>query len=256
MKDFVKILLGNKYNEIIGPYKGYKSNVNPNIPTEFSTASYRLGHSLLVNKIPGIREDGFVDKEFSLNELFFGQSLVNDDFIANIMRGASKTLTKEKSSQIVDDVRNLLVLDPVKKEVKLDLYSLNLQRGRDHGLPTYNEVRAAFGLPKIQTFAQFLPANEAAIANKLKSVYVVPDNIELFVGIISEKPIAGAILGELGVQVVGQTFRNVRDADRFWYEGAFPQDVVDEIDNTSLGEIIRRNTNAKDVPDNVFIKSW
>lgn len=67
------------------------------------------------------------------------------------MRGAAKTLTKEKSSQLVDDVRNLLVLDPV-GTVKLDLFSLNIQRGRDHGLPTYNEARSIFGLPKIRSF--------------------------------------------------------------------------------------------------------
>lgn len=69
------------------------------------------------------------------------------------MRGCSKTLTKEKSAQIVDDVRNLLVLDPKSKKVKLDLYSLNLQRSRDHGLPSYNEARDAFSLPPIKSFA-------------------------------------------------------------------------------------------------------
>lgn len=94
-----------------------------------------------------------------MNDLFFKQDLVNENFISNIVRGASRTLAKEKSSQIVDDVRNLLVLDPNNREVKLDLYSLNLQRGRDHGLPTYNDARAAFGLPRIKTFAEFLPSN-------------------------------------------------------------------------------------------------
>lgn len=71
--------------------------------------------------------------------------------MGNILRGASRTLTKQKSGQLVDDVRNLLVLGP-DRNVKLDLFSLNIQRGRDHGLPTYNQVRAAFGLSKINTF--------------------------------------------------------------------------------------------------------
>ena len=62
MKDFVSILLGSEYNRVIGKYKGYKSNINPNIPTEFSTASYRLGHSLLVNKIPKINQFGNVER--------------------------------------------------------------------------------------------------------------------------------------------------------------------------------------------------
>jgi peroxidase len=58
MKDFVGVLLGDEYDNIIGPYNGYNSNINPNIPTEFSTACYRLGHSLLINSIPTIDRFG------------------------------------------------------------------------------------------------------------------------------------------------------------------------------------------------------
>lgn len=56
----------------------------------------------------------------------------------------------------MDDLRNLLVLDPTARQVKLDLFSLNIQRGRDHGIPTYNNARVAFGLPKINTFEELV----------------------------------------------------------------------------------------------------
>jgi hypothetical protein len=56
--------------------------------------------------------NGRVLKKFRLNELFFKQNLITSDFINNIMRGAAKTLTKEKSSQLVDDVRNLTGFRP------------------------------------------------------------------------------------------------------------------------------------------------
>jgi len=36
-----------------------------------------------------------------------------------------------------------------------DLMAVNIQRGRDHGLPDYNTARAAFGLKKWENFTEF-----------------------------------------------------------------------------------------------------
>ena len=50
LEDFLPIMLGpNRYNQVVGRYVGYNPNVNPNIPIEFSSASFRIGHSLLVD---------------------------------------------------------------------------------------------------------------------------------------------------------------------------------------------------------------
>ena len=50
------------------------------------------------------------------------------------------------------------------------------------------------------------------------------------------------ILGKLGCQIVGQAFRNLRDGDRFWYEGAYPYSIVQKIKSTTFTDLIRRNT--------------
>ena len=76
--------------------------------------------------------------------------------------------------------------------------------------------------------------------------------MELFVGIISETPVLGGILGELGCSIVGQTFRNLRDGDRLWYERSFPAKVVNEIKNTKFSDIIKRNTNIRYLQEDIF----
>ncbi len=53
------------------------------------------------------------------------------------------------SSQIVvEDIRNFLFGAP--GAGGLDLAALNIQRGRDHGIPNYNALRTAYGLPTVR----------------------------------------------------------------------------------------------------------
>lgn len=96
-------------------------------------------------------------RNFTLAELFFNQDLVTSSSIDNFVRGHIKTLMKEKNQVIVDEIRNLLITGH-EERVELDLFSLNIQRGRDHGIPTYNALRQASGLSPITSFEEILPA--------------------------------------------------------------------------------------------------
>lgn len=71
-------------------------------------------------------------------------------------------------------------------------------------------------------------------------------------GIISEPLINEAVVGELAAAIIGSTFSNVRNGDRFWYENAYSSEIIGEIKATSFGEIIRRNSAGSNIPDNVF----
>jgi peroxidase len=107
--------------------------------------------------------------------------------------------------------------------------AINIQRGRDHGLPSYNQYRQYCGLSKLNSFSdlnngEFLPDVDIAA---LSSVYDSVDDIDLFVGGLIEKPISGTApgapfdLGLLGPTfscIMAETFATLKTSDRFYYE--------------------------------------
>lgn len=89
--------------------------------------------------------NGRVIETINLADMFFKPSLINNDTVTHFLNGMVRTFAKERSLELVDDVRNFLFLLP-NSEVKIDLFSFNLQRGRDHGICSVKEARQRLGL--------------------------------------------------------------------------------------------------------------
>ena len=53
----------------------------------------------------------------------------------------------------------------------LDLVSLNLQRGRDHGIPGYTRWRMMCGLERVESFDQLKPFVDEGALDKIMGVY-------------------------------------------------------------------------------------
>ena len=43
------------------------------------------------------------------------------------------------------------------------------------------------------------------------------NNLDPWVGILNEDNVSGGVVGELGAEIIGKTFRNLRSSDRLWY---------------------------------------
>jgi hypothetical protein len=72
-----------------------------------------------------------------------------------------------------------------------DLGSLNIQRGRDHGIPSYNDIRKFVGMPPIASMADRPPEISADGWAALAEVYSQPDDIDVYPAALAETPLTG-----------------------------------------------------------------
>lgn len=248
-EEFLPKLLGP---DALPPYRGYREDVDAGISNLFATAAYRVGHTMLSTEMLRIDSSGRpIDAgHLDLEAAFFAPDEIIDHGIDSVLRGLAAQEAQDIDSFVVDDLRNFLFGPP--GSGGFDLVSLNIQRGRDHGLPGYNAVRVAFGRNAATTFEDVNP--DPAIAGRLASAYGSPDDIDAWVGLLAEPHRRGAFVGETLARVLTEQFVRLRDGDRFWYKTYLPRDMADRIDHTTLADIVRRNTAIGDeLPDDVFL---
>ena len=230
-------------------YRGYRADVNPGIATEFSTAAFRLGHSMLGEDIQFLDNNGnAVRDEVRLKDVFFDPRSVSEVGIDPLLKYLASDRAQEIDTKVVDDVRNFLFGAP--GQGGFDLASLNIQRGRDHGLADYNTVRVAYGLPKLTSFAQI--SSDTAVQASLQQAYGSVDKLDLWVAGLAEKHLPGSSLGETFTRILVDQFSRLRDGDRYWYQNALPAKAISDVQNNSLVDVIRRNTQLTNLQPDVF----
>ncbi|MGJ8637441.1 MAG: peroxidase family protein [Phycisphaerales bacterium] len=247
--EFLPRLLGP---DAIPAYSGYNPAVNASIKNIFATAAYRVGHTMLSSEIMRVNFGGFTSPggNLDLAAAFFEPTHVQNFGIDPVLRGLASQKAQQIDIYVIDDIRNFLFGPP--GAGGLDLATLNLQRGRDHGLPDYNQVRVSVGLAPVASFAEINPDPE--FVERLEAAYASVDQIDPWIGLLAEPHRPGAFVGETLMRVLRDQFVSLRDGDRYWYETYLPPSMVNEVNQTTLATIIRANSEiGPELQDDVFI---
>ncbi|XP_063051722.1 eosinophil peroxidase-like [Engraulis encrasicolus] len=245
--------------EELGPYPGYDEEVDPSIANVFATAAYRFAHTMVQPFLFRL-DERYEEHPKWPSVLFHLQSftpwrLVFEGGIDPIIRGLIGRQAKLNTQDtiITDELRDRLF--EFLEEIALDLAALNMQRGRDHGMPGYNSWRRFCGLSQPRTLEELaVVLNNTELARSLLELYGTVDNIDIWLGGVAEPFVNGGRVGPLFACLISRQFQNIRVGDRLWWEneGVFTDAQRESLKSSSLARIICDNTGISDVPENPF----
>ena len=244
--DYLPKVLGYKnYDIFIGPYRGFNPLVDPSVPNAFATAAYRYGHSLIRPFFDRLNEKylplpigplNLVDMFFRPDQ--FRLSLGTDP----LMRGWVSTNARRMDEFLNSVLTTQLFQTPLSPG--LDLASLNLQRGRDHGLSPYLIYRN-FCFEKFGIASGF--ENDLTLVRFLK-LYGSLETLDLWIGGLAEERLPEGLLGATFACIFGLTFKGVREGDRFFWlnPGVFTPEQRRSIASDSISRVICDNSDDID----------
>jgi hypothetical protein len=171
-------------------YRGYDPRVNGSLSNEFAVVGYRA-HSMIHGELEPIAPAGTWTQEqleafeqqgievetegdelvlvIPLNLAFGNPDLLQAVGLAPVLRALGSEPEYRNDEQIDNQLRSVLFQIPKPSAPDpaacmdgpalpdcfagvLDLAALDIERGRDHGMPSYNALRRAYGLPTKRSF--------------------------------------------------------------------------------------------------------
>jgi len=92
---------------------------------------------------------------------------------------------------------------------------------------------------------------------ELQQLYNNVDDIDLFVGLFSERPANGAMVGPTTLCIIGDQFARLKKGDRYFYDlgrqsGSFSASQLQEIRKASMSRILCDNSGVSQLQPLVF----
>eukprot|EP00211_Chloroparvula_japonica_P000644 CAMPEP_0119119492 /NCGR_PEP_ID=MMETSP1310-20130426/960_1 /TAXON_ID=464262 /ORGANISM="Genus nov. species nov., Strain RCC2339" /LENGTH=1602 /DNA_ID=CAMNT_0007108933 /DNA_START=190 /DNA_END=4998 /DNA_ORIENTATION=+ len=223
----------------------YNRTNDPRVSVEFSQSAYRVSHIKILNHME--RRDRFLDEVSApmmvrdlYNMTYFYDTDSNsrlDGVLEELLYGMVTQLQPKADARAHDGIRNLMGFSP---GGTFDLVSTNIARGRDQGLPPFNDIRQAYGLTRYNRCSDLQDDNWTQ--RRLVDLYG-SDNItsgfnesscisriDPYVAMLVErKSRPQSTLGDTAWQVTFEQFSRWRSSDRYYYEHQLSSQVASEL---------------------------
>ncbi|XP_070073415.1 peroxidase isoform X2 [Drosophila takahashii] len=268
--DWLPLFVGRTYtylNGLIYPVEpteyvnDYDETVNPAAYAEFSAAAFRYAHTQIPGWFSLVAPNRSSNQTLRLSD-YLGRSetmrlLHTGDNFDALLRGLATQLHKQSDGNIDPEIKHYFIRKEF-EEYGSDLKSIDIQRARDFGLASYNDVREFCGLRRAVNWADFAHEIPGEKISLLRRLYATPDDVELGVGGTLEYHVPDALFGPTLLCVIGKQFLNTRRGDRFFFErenaGGFSRAQLAEIRKVSLASLFCNNANYLHlIQPNVFV---
>ncbi|XP_023326856.1 peroxidase-like protein 3 isoform X2 [Eurytemora carolleeae] len=261
-KEFLPLVIGKsgmeQYDINLDASK-YDPQTDPGIINSFATAAFRFGHSLVQSIFKG------KNQPWKLGEFYGNASFATDnngENFTNELVGLSKQPCQNADVHITNEMTHFLFCnEKTEGGGGHDIAAINIQRGRDHGIPGYQEFRRLCGLEELESLEITPEGVDPASWRKIQSVYGSVDEIDLFVGGLAELPTQDGLIGPTFSCIIGRQFKALMEGDRFFFHhtdgpGIRPLtgSALEEIKQRSLASIICESTSISVLAKHVFIQ--
>lgn len=252
--EWLPIIIGREYMttfEILplydGYHSGYDSGVDGSVSNAFTTAAFRMGHTLVQGMFNLATGSGQPVGRLLLRDFFNNpHALRQPGFIDLLNKGLVTQPIQRFDNFVTTELRDHL-FQVSGARGGMDLIALNIQRGRDHGLPGYNEYRDLCRLGKARDFGDLAPIIHPRKISSLQNVYASVDDIDLFIGGIHETPLEDAVVGPTFACIIGDQFVRSKKGDRYFHDNgnqphSFSSEQLHTIRRASMARILCDNS--------------
>ncbi|XP_015912051.1 peroxidase-like [Parasteatoda tepidariorum] len=259
--EFLPLVIGpenmKKYDLYIqrNGYTQYDDTVQATLVNEFSTAAFRFGHSMINSFFPQLSRGSSSNER--LRDIFQYPFGLHRGELEGLIRGTTLSPSQTFDRYMVKDVTNHLYQTRGNTS-GLDLAAININRGRDHGIPGYTTLVDYCGGSQIRNWRQLDGIFQRRLSSLFQRLYEDVRDIDLFSGGLAERPVLGAVIGPTFTCIVGIQFYHLKYGDRFYFEhggqtGSFTPAQLAEIKKVTLGKLICQNSNIDQIQAKVML---